>query len=95
MRFRSHFFPVLLVGLFSVLFSGSLVFAQDPKQSTDSQINTEYFVLIATKGNPLNVRQNPSALSPVIASLLNDSKVNMLSTTIFSPQLKFFSNFYG
>ena len=87
MRVHSDFFPavlarkLILIILLAVFLSGSLVFAQDPKHAIDSEIDAEYFVLIVTKGNSLNVRQTPSALSPVVASLPNNSKVPFVSST--------------
>ena len=87
MRVHSNFFPavlarkLILIGLFALVLSGSLVFAQDPKHAIDSEIDAEYFVLIVTKGNSLNVRQTPSASSPAVASLPNNSKVPFVSST--------------
>jgi len=87
MRVHSNFFLValarklILIILLAVFLSGSLVFAQDPKHAIDSEIDAEYFVLIVTKGNSLNVRQTPSASSPVVASLPNNSKVPFVSST--------------
>ena len=87
MRVHSNFFLValarklILIILLAVFLSGSLVFAQDPKHAIDSEIDAGYFVLIVTKGNSLNVRQTPSALSPVVASLPNNSKVPFVSST--------------
>ena len=87
MRVHSNFFPavlarkLILIILLAVFLSGSLVFAQDPKHAIDSEIDAEYFVLIVTKGNSLNVRQTPSALSPAVASLPNNSKVPFVSST--------------
>ena len=87
MRVHSSFFPValarqfILIHLYAVLLSCGLVFAQDPKHAIDSEIDAEYFVLIVTKGNSLNVRQTPSASSPVVASLPNNSKVPFVSST--------------
>ena len=71
MRIRVNCFLVtlaqklILINLLAVFISGSLVFAQGP----------EYFVLIVTQGNSLNVREGPFASSPVVATLPNDSKV--------------------
>ena len=71
MRIRVNCFLVtlaqklILINLLAVFISGNLVFAQGP----------EYFVLIVTKGNSLNVREEPLASSPVVATLPNDSKV--------------------
>ena len=71
MRIRLNFFLVtlaqklILINLLAVFISGNLVFAQGP----------EYFVLIVTQGNSLNVREGPFASSPVVAILPNDSKV--------------------
>ena len=71
MRIRLNFFLValaqklILINLLAVFISGSLVFAQGP----------EYFVLIVTKDNSLNVREEPLASSPVVATLPNNSKV--------------------
>lgn len=87
MRVHSNFFLVvlarklILIILLAVFLSGSLVFAQDPKHAIDSEIDAEYFVLIVTKGNSLNVRQTPSASSPAVASLPNNSKVPFVSST--------------
>ena len=87
MRVHSSFFLVALarqfifIHLYAVFLSGGLVFAQDSKHAIDSEIDAEYFVLIVTKGNSLNVRQTPSALSPVVASLPNNSKVPFVSST--------------
>jgi uncharacterized protein YgiM (DUF1202 family) len=71
MRIRLNFFLVtlaqklILINLLAVFISGNLVFAQGP----------EYFVLIVTQGNSLNVREGPFASSPVVAILPNDSEV--------------------
>ena len=87
MRPRSNFFlgalarKLILLHLLAVFLSGGLVFAQDFDHSVGSKTNSEYFVVIVTKGNPLNVRRNPSASSPVVASLPNDSKVPFVAAT--------------
>jgi len=71
MRIRLNFFlatlaqKLILINLLAVFISSGLVFAQGP----------EYFVLIVTQGNSLNVREEPLASSPVVAILPNDSKV--------------------
>ena len=81
MKIRLDFFltavtlKFILISLLAVFLSGTLVFAQDPMDSIGSATNAEYFVLIATKGNPLNVRQKPSASSPIVTRLPNGSKV--------------------
>ena len=78
MRIRLNFFLValaqklILINLLAVFISGSLVFAQGP----------EYFVLIVTKGNSLNVREEPLASSAVVATLPNDSKVPFIEPAV-------------
>ena len=63
MRLRSRLFQItltrrlILIGLFALVLSGNLVFAQDFKQSIESEVEGEGYILIVTKGNPLNVRQ--------------------------------------
>ena len=87
MRPRSRLFPItltrrlILIGLFALVLSGNLVFAQDFKQSIESEVEGEGYILIVTKGNPLNVRQKASSLSPVVGSLLNGSKVPFTGIT--------------
>ena len=84
---RSRLFPItltrrlILIGLFALVLSGNLVFAQDFKQSIESEVEGEGYILIVTKGNPLNVRQKASSLSPVVGSLLNGSKVPFTGIT--------------
>ena len=75
MRIRSN---LVFISLLAVFISSALVFAQEPMGSIGPKINAEYFALINTQGNPLNVRQKPSALSPVVARLPNGSKVIQL-----------------
>ena len=87
MRLRSELFLItltrrlILIGLFALVLSGNLVFAQDFKQSIESEVEGEGYILIVTKGNPLNVRQKASSLSPVVGSLLNGSKVPFTGIT--------------
>jgi len=77
MRIRLNFFLValaqklILINLLAVFISGGLVFAQGP----------EYFVLIVTKSNSLNVREEPLASSPVVAILPNNSKVPFVESS--------------
>ena len=81
MRLRSKLFSItlirrlILIGLFALVLSGNLVFAQDFKQSIESEVEGKSYILVVTKGNPLNVRQKASSLSPVVGSLLNGSQV--------------------
>ena len=87
MRLRSKLFSItltrrlILIGLFALVLSGNLVFAQDFKQSIESEVEGEGYILIVTKGNPLNVRQKASSLSPVVGSLLNGSQVPFTGIT--------------
>ena len=87
MRLRSKLFLItltrrlILIGLFTFVLSGNLVFAQDFKQSIESEVEGEGYILIVTKGNPLNVRQKASSLSPVVGSLLNGSQVPFTGIT--------------
>ena len=87
MRLRSKLFLItltrrlILIGLFTFALSSNLVFAQDFKQSIESEVEGEGYILIVTKGNPLNVRQKASSLSPVVGSLLNGSQVPFTGIT--------------
>ena len=91
MRLRSKLFSItltrglILVGLFALVLSGNFVFAQDSKQSIESEVEGEGYILIVTKGNPLNVRQKASSLSPVVGSLLNGSQVPFTGITANDP----------
>ena len=91
MRLRSKLFSItltrrlILIGLFTFVLSGNLVFAQDFKQSIESEVEGEGYILIVTKGNPLNVRQKASSLSPVVGSLLNGSQVPFTGITANDP----------
>ena len=91
MRLRSKLFSItltrrlILIGLFTFVLSGNLVFAQDFKQSIESEVEGEGYILIVTKGNPLNVRQKASSLSPVVGSLLNGSQVPFMGITANDP----------
>ena len=91
MRLRSKLFLItltrrlILIGLFALVLSGNLVFAQDFKQSIESEVEGEGYILIVTKGNPLNVRQKASSLSPVVGSLLNGSQVPFTGITANDP----------
>ena len=86
MKIRLNFFlttvfiKFILINLIAIFISSTLVFAQDPNQSIDSETNAEYFVLIVTSGNSLNVRQGPSSSSQVVARLPNGSKVSLVET---------------
>ena len=85
MRIRSNFFPAVLtrqfifIGLLGAFLSGGLVFAQDWDRSIGTKINPEYLVLI-TSSKPLNVRQEPTVLSQVVASLPSGSKVPFIKS---------------
>ena len=87
MRLRSKLFLItltrrlILIGLFALVLSGNLVFAQDFKQSIESEVEGEGYILVVTKGNALNVRQKASSLSPVVGSLLNSSQVPFTGIT--------------
>ena len=91
MRLRSKLYSItltrrlILIGLFTFVLSGNLVFAQDFKQSIESEVEGEGYILIVTKGNPLNVRQKASSLSPVVGSLLNGSQVPFMGITANDP----------
>ena len=87
MRLRSKLFSItltrrlILIGLFTFVLSGNLVFAQDFKQSIESEVEGEGYILIVTKSRTLNVRQKASSLSPVVGSLLNGSQVPFTGIT--------------
>ena len=91
MRLRSKLFLItltrrlILIGLFTFVLSGNLVFAQDFKQSIESEVEGKGYILVVTKGNALNVRQKASSLSPVVGSLLNGSKVPFTGITANDP----------
>ena len=77
MRLRSKLFLItltrrlILIGLFTFMLSSNLVFAQDFKQSIESEVEGQGYILVVTKGNALNVRQKASSLSRVVGSVLN------------------------
>ena len=91
MRLRSKLFLItltrrlILIGLFTFVLSGNLVFAQDFKQSIESEVEGQGYILVVTKGNALNVRQKASSLSPVVGSLLNGSQVPFTGITANDP----------
>ena len=91
MRLRSKLFLItltrrlILIGLFTFALSSNLVFAQDFKQSIESEVEGQGYILVVTKGNALNVRQKASSLSPVVGSLLNGSKVPFTGITANDP----------
>ena len=91
MRLRSKLFLItltrrlILIGLFTFVLSSNLVFAQDFKQSIESGVEGQGYILVVTKGNALNVRQKASSLSPVVGSLLNGSKVPFTGITANDP----------
>ena len=91
MRLRSKLFSItltrrlILIGLFALVLSGNLVFAQDFKQSIESEVEGEGYVLIVTKSRTLSVRQKASSLSPVVGSLLNGSQVPFTGITANDP----------
>mgnify|MGYP001448375942 CR=1 FL=1 len=79
MRIQSNFFPAVLkrqfifIGLLGAFLSGGLVFAQDSDRSFGTK-NPEHLVLI-TSSKSLNVRKQPTVLSPVVASVPGGSKL--------------------
>ena len=91
MRLRSKLFLItltrrlILIGLFTFVLFGNLVFAQDFKQSIESEVEGEGYILIVTKGNPLNVRQKASSLSQVVGSVLNGSQLPFTGITANDP----------
>ena len=84
MRIQPNLFPVslsqklILISLLAIFISSVSVFAQDLNSSNDAKAGEEYFVLIATSGNSLNVRQSPAAFSPIVGKLLNGSEVPLI-----------------
>ena len=87
MSLRSRLFPItltrrlILIGLFALVLSGNLVFAQDIKQSIESETEGEGYILIVTESRTLNVRQKASSLSSVVGSLLDGSQVPFTGIT--------------
>ena len=87
MSLRSRLFPItltrrlILIGLFALVLSGNLVFAQDFKKSIESEIEGDGYILIVTKSRTLNVRQKASSLSPVVGSVLNGAKIPFAGAT--------------
>ena len=91
MRLRSKLFLItltrrlILIGLFTFALSGNLVFAQDFNQSIESEIEGNGYILVVTKGNPLNVRHKASSLSRVVGSVLNGSQLPFTGITANDP----------
>ena len=91
MRLRCTFFPIkfigrlILIGLFALLLSDSLVFAQDSNQNIESGIKGEGYIKVVTKSRTLNVRQKASSQSKVVGSLLNGSQVPFTGVTADDP----------
>ena len=91
MRLRSKLFLItltrrlILIGLFTFMLSSNLVFAQDFKQSIESEVEGQDYILVVTKGNPLNVRQKASSLSQVVGSVLNGSQLPFTGVTADDP----------
>ena len=87
MRLRFTFFPITLIrrltliGLFTLLLSGSSVFAQDSNQNIESGFKGEGYIEVVTKSRTLNVRQKASSRSPVVGSLPNGSRVPFTGVT--------------
>ena len=87
MRHRFNFFSITLIrrltliGLFVLLLSASLVFAQNSNQNIESGINGEGYVEVVTESRTLNVRQKASSRSPVVGSLPNGSQVPFTGVT--------------
>jgi uncharacterized protein YgiM (DUF1202 family) len=91
MRLRYPFFPVtimgrlILIGLFALLLSDSLVFAQDSNQNNESGIKGDGYIKVVTESRTLNVRQKASSRSPVVGSLPNGSQVPFTGVTADDP----------
>lgn len=91
MRLRSKLFSItltrrlILIGLFTFVLSGNLVFAQDFKQSVESEVEGKGYILVVTKSRTLSVRQKASSLSPVVGSLLNGSQAPFTGITANDP----------
>jgi uncharacterized protein YgiM (DUF1202 family) len=89
MRLRSKLFTLtrrlIVIVLFALVLSGSLVFAQDSKKSIESEVKGEGYVLVVTKSRTLNVRQKAKSSSPVVGNLLNGSKVPFTGITATDP----------
>ena len=91
MRLRYPFFTVtimgrlILIGLFALLLSDSLVFAQDSNQNNESGIKGEGYIKVVTESRTLNVRQKASSRSPVVGSLPNGSQVPFTGVTADDP----------
>jgi uncharacterized protein YgiM (DUF1202 family) len=91
MRLRFNFFSITLirrltlVGLFALLLSGSLVFAQDSNQNNESGIKGDGYIKVVTESRTLNVRQKASSRSPVVGSLPNGSQVPFTGVTADDP----------
>jgi len=87
MRHRFNFFSITLIrrltliGLFVLLLSASLVFAQNSNQNIESGINGEGYVEVVTESRTLNVRQKASSRSPVVGGLPNGSQVPFTGVT--------------
>ena len=87
MRHRFNFFSITLIrrltliGLFVLLLSASLVFAQNSNQNIESGINGEGYVEVVTESRTLNVRQKASSRSPVVGNLPNGSQVPFTGVT--------------
>ena len=91
MTLRCTFSPItiigrlILIGLFALLLSDSLVFAQDSNQDIESGIKGEGYIKVVTKSRTLNVRQKASSRSKVVGSLLNGSQVPFTGVTADDP----------
>jgi len=68
----------VLIPLLAVSISSTLVFAQDSNLSSGAKVSEEYFILIETQGQSLNVRKDPSAFSPIVGKLLKGSEVPLV-----------------
>ena len=91
MRFRGVFSPItiigrlILIGLFALLLSNGLVFAQDSNQNIEPGIKGEGHIEVVTESRTLNVRQKASSRSPVVGSLPNGSQVPFTGVTADDP----------
>ena len=91
MRIRGVFSPItiigrlILIGLFTLLLTNGLVFAQDSNQNIEPGIKGEGHIEVVTESRTLNVRQKASSRSPVVGSLPNGSKVPFTGVTADDP----------
>ena len=78
LNFNAAVLKLILIHLLAIFIFSTLVFAQDLNPSSGTKAGEEYFVLINIQGNSLNVRKDPSSLSPIVGSLLKGSEVPLV-----------------